>query len=335
MADMLERVAKLLNQAENASTEAEAAVFMERAQTLSTAYSIDLARARHATKAKERTTPVQRSVHIGERGTRGLRTLTDLYLGIAHANDIKCTIAHDATTVYAVGFAEDIDISEALFASLQVQQQQALDVFKRADEWRNEKVWIEKYDRWGYSDGQYKNQTWLTARLNFQDAYASRIRTRLYEAKRAEEQRQRDLDAERALRPHLDDDGNITPEFAVWLENNHGLTVDDLDDDDSFGVEFSEMLRDLDDEWTQELLAEYKAAVDGSANAGSALVLVEKRKAVDEAYAPMLRRARGSYRGGTSGASSSSGRRAGAAAADRARLGRSTSIGGARGAISA
>jgi hypothetical protein len=331
--NMLERIAKLLNQAENAGTEAEAAVFMEKAQQLATVHSIDLARARHATKDKERTVPVQRTIHIGERGSRGLRTITDLYLGIAAANDIRCTIAHDATRVYAVGFAEDIDISEALFASLQVQQASALDVFKKAGEWKNETVYHEAKSYW--DSGTWKPQTWLTARLNFQDAYASRIRGRLHAAKWDEEERQRKLDEERAARPHLDDEGNVRPEFAIWLENNHGLTVDALDDDDAFGVEFSEMLRDLDDEWTQELLADYQSALDGSVNAGSALVLVEKRAAVAEAAAPAERRARGSYRGGTSGASSNSGRAAGRAAADRARLGGGTAIGGTRGAISA
>lgn len=331
--NMLERIAKLLNQAENAATEAEAATFMEKAQELATVHSIDLARARHATKAKERTLPVSRTIHIGDAGTRGLRTLTDLYLGIAAANDIRCTIAHNATRVYAVGFAEDIDISEALFASLLVQQANSLEVFKKAGEWKNETVYHEPKSYW--DDGVWKPQTWLTARLNFQDAYASRIRRRLHEAKWAEEERQRKADEERAARPHLDDEGNVRPEFAVWLENNHGLTVDALDDTESFGVEFSEMLRDLEDSWTQELIAEYLAAVDGSANAGSALVLVEKREAVREAAAPAERRACGSYRGGHSGASSNTGRAAGQAAADRARLGGGTAIGGTRGAIGA
>lgn len=68
---MLERIAKLLNQAENAANEAEAAAFMEKAQQLATTYSVDLAKARHVTKSKERTLPEQRTVVIGERGTKG------------------------------------------------------------------------------------------------------------------------------------------------------------------------------------------------------------------------------------------------------------------------
>jgi hypothetical protein len=360
MADMLERIAKLLNQAENAGTEAEAAVFMEKAQTLSRVHSIDLARARHATIAKERTVPEQRTIHIGVPSTRGLRTLVDLYLGIATANDIECTIAHNATRVYAVGFAEDLDIAEAMFASLQVQQANAVAAFKATDEWRNEKVFVE--GRWKYTDrdgkpcreweawnhewvaGQYKPQTWLTARLNFQEAYALRIQSRLMDAKRAEERRQREADDAAMATPHMDGD-ELSESFQQWFFDAHGL---DLGEDDSTAQELAQgftalrvttdgvMIDEHTDEWLAELMGDYLAAIEGqSSNDSTALVLVEKREAVAEAYAPMRARARGSYRGGTSGASSSSGRAAGRSAADRASLGRGTAIGGTRGALSA
>lgn len=352
MADMLERVAKLLNQAENAGTEAEAATFMEAAQRIASANSIELAHARHATLTKERTVPVQRTIHIGERATRGLRTLVDLYLGIASANDIECTIAHNATRVYAVGFAEDIDVSEALFASLQVQQQSALAQFKATGLWELEKVYVEgRYKRsdWGFGDewipGQYKPQTWLTARLNFQEAYAYRIGSRLAEAKRAEERAQELAEEERTARLHVDGDQLAEP-FKQWFFDAHGL---DLDEDDSTAQELTHglmqcshvgvgvMVPEDADEWLGELLSEYVAALAEQElhRDSTALVLVEKREAVAEAAAPAQKRARSSYRGGTSGASSSSGRAAGRSAADRASLGRSTAIGGTRGAISA
>jgi len=331
MADMLERIAKLLNQAENAGTEAEAAVFMEKAQTLATAHSVDLAHARHATKAKERTLPVQRTIHIGERGSRGLRTLVDLYIGIARANDIELTIAANATCVYAVGFAEDLDVSEALFASLQVQQSKALDVFKRAGDWKEEKVWVANKS---WSGGEYKPQTWLTARLNFQEAYAYRIQSRLAEAKRAEEQAQKQADEERAARPHICGD-ELSESFKQWFFDNHGL---DLDADDSTAQEMTHGLINAEgDEWFADLVAEYVYALveQESHRESTALVLASKREAVADAYAPMRARARGSYRGGTSGASSSSGRAAGRSAADRASLGRGAAIGGTKGAIGA
>ena len=268
---MLERIAKLLNQAENAGTEAEAAAFMEKAQQLATIHSVDLAKARHATKDKERTVPEQRTIHIGERATRGLRTLVDLFLGIASANDIQCTIAGNATRVYGVGFKEDLDVAEALFASLLTQQAKSADDFKRNGDWKREEIYVR--DRYGY--GEYKPQSWLTARLNFQDAYASRIRTRLSDAKWAEEKRIKDAEAEKARRIHLDDDGLPTPTFSEWLRNNHGLDLDNLEEDTGTVLEFSELLRDPDDDWTQELVAEFVQGLEAQDSApGAALVLV-------------------------------------------------------------
>lgn len=334
MSDMLERIAKLLAQAENAGTEAEAATFMEKAQSLATTYSVDLAKARHMTKSKEKTLPVQRTVHIGEARSKGLRTLVDLYLGIASANDIRCTIAHNATRVYAVGFAEDLDIAEAVYASLVTQQAKFADEFRRNGDWKREEVYHAPKSWW--DNGEWKPQTWLTARLNFQDAFASRIRGRLMDAKWVEESRIKDAEAEAAKRPHMDADGIPTAEFNSWLQMNHGIDLSDLEDDTGTVLEFAEMLHDLDDEWTQEILAEYAAARAAQDSApGAALVLVEKAEAVREAAAPMVARARGSYRGGTTGATSNSGRAAGAAAANRASIGRGTAIGGTRGAISA
>lgn len=334
MADMLERIAKLLNQAENAGTTAEADVFMAKAQSLATTHSVDLAKARHATTAKQRTIPVQRTIHIGERGARGLRTLTDLCMNIGQANDLRFTIAHDATRVYAVGFAEDIDITEAMFASLQVQQAKFLAEFKADGAWKNETVWVER----GWNS-EYKPQTWLTARLNFQEAFASRIGNRLYLAKSAEESKLRKAEADAALRPHVTD-GALAEHFKQWFFDAHGL---DLDEDDSTAQELTHefvALRtdEVDaDGWLFELLADYcQACEDQERNtSGTELVLVEKRKAVDEAYRPHRKAARGSYRGGTSGARSGSGQSAGRSAADRASLGRSTAIGGTKGEISA
>jgi hypothetical protein len=366
---MLEKLAKLLNQAENAGTSEESAAFMARAQQLSTTHSIDLAKARHITKSKEKTLPIKRTIVIGESGTKGLRTLTDLYLGIAAANDIKCTIAHNATRVYAYGFAEDIDVSEAIFASLQIQQAKFLGEFKTLGEWKSDTVYREgsykwvRYDTgeitravkvtkdyWGYKsaydkdgneleqqwvNGGYKPVDWLTARLNFQDAFASRISGRLYAAKREEEHRIIDAEAERAARPHLDEEGLPTDDFVAWMEEEHGIILDDLEDTTGTASELSAMLKDVDDEWTQELIVEFKKVQTSQEDAGTALVLASKKEAVNEFYAPARKAARGSYRGGHSGATANGARGAGHAAGDRARLSGSTAIGGVRGAIGA
>ncbi|MFZ2241435.1 MAG: DUF2786 domain-containing protein, partial [Gordonia amarae] len=174
------RIAKLLAQSDGAGTEAEAEVFLAKAQELATLHSIDMARARHATRDKERTLPVQRVIEIGVRGTRGLNTLIALIGGIARANDVKFNIKHGQTAVIAFGFAEDIDVCEALYASLSVQMAQAVAQWRQLGTWRGETVL--RPGRW-YGEYEAKPVTWLTARLDFQLAFAHRVEERLAEAK--------------------------------------------------------------------------------------------------------------------------------------------------------
>lgn len=191
---LTEKVAKLLNQAEHAGTEAEAAAFMAKAQQLATLHSIDLAKARHATIAKQRTTPVSRTITLGVKGTRGLNTLVELFKGIADANDITLNIAHNSTYVIGFGFAEDLDVAESLYASLSVQMARAVQAYRASGQWRNEEVyrpgrvvgrgWDE---RW--VEGEFKPITWLSARLDFQEGFARRIGTRLRDAQREAQDR--------------------------------------------------------------------------------------------------------------------------------------------------
>ena len=123
---MLARIAALLRQAEGTDNAHEAEAFMAAAQRLATATSIDLAVARsHSTERTKAQTPVQRTITIGNAGARGLRTYVQLFTVIAHANDVKCDIASNSTFVYAYGFAEDIDASHALYASLVMQMVKA------------------------------------------------------------------------------------------------------------------------------------------------------------------------------------------------------------------
>lgn len=182
---LTDMVAKLLNQAENAGTDAESATFMAKAQKLATLHSIDLAKARHATIAKERTTPVQKTITLGVRGTRGLNTLVELFLGVARANDLTVDAAHNSTWVCAFGFSEDIDVAEALFASLSVQMAQAAAAYRIGGTWSAEKIYVPEHwrgSRW-IEEG-YKSPTWLTARLDFQLGFANAVGRRLVAARR-------------------------------------------------------------------------------------------------------------------------------------------------------
>jgi hypothetical protein len=161
---ILARIAALLRQAEGTDNEHEADAFMAAAQRLATATSIDLAVARsHSDKRTQAQMPVQRTITIGNAGARGLRTYVQLFTVIAHANDVKCDVASNSTFVYAYGFAEDIDASHALYASLVTQMVQASEAY--------------------IASGAHRPTPTITARLNFQLAFGARIGHRLQEAR--------------------------------------------------------------------------------------------------------------------------------------------------------
>lgn len=163
---MLARIAALLRQAEGTDNPHEAEAFMAAAQRLATATAIDLAVARsHTVKREAVQTPTQRTITIGEPGTRGLRTYVQLFAVIAHANDVQCDVANNSSYLYAYGFQEDLDASHALYASLVVQ------MVKECD---------------GYlATGAHRPTPTITARLNFQLAFGARIGQRLTEAREA------------------------------------------------------------------------------------------------------------------------------------------------------
>ena len=161
---MLARIAALLRQAEGTDNAHEAEAFMAAAQRLATATSIDLAIARaHSASRTAAQAPTQRTITIGEPGTRGLRTYVQLFAVIAAANDVNCDVASNSTFVYAYGFAEDIDATHALYASLVVQMVRSCDAY--------------------LSTGAHRPTPTITARLNFQLAFGDRIGKRLAEAR--------------------------------------------------------------------------------------------------------------------------------------------------------
>ncbi len=161
---MLARIAALLRQAEGTDNAHEAEAFMAAAQRLATATSIDLAVARaHSAVRTGAQAPTQRTITIGEPGTRGLRTYVQLFAVIASANDVRCDVASNSAYVYAYGFAEDIDASHALYASLVVQMVRSCDAY--------------------LSTGEHRPTPTITARLNFQLAFGARVGQRLSQAR--------------------------------------------------------------------------------------------------------------------------------------------------------
>ncbi|MCX2713030.1 DUF2786 domain-containing protein [Mycolicibacterium sp. J2] len=169
---MLARIAALLRQAEGTDNAHEAEAFMAAAQRLATATSIDLAVARaHSAQRTKAQLPEQRVITIGPAGTKGLRTYVQLFVVIGLANDLTCDVATNSTYVQAYGFAEDIDATHALYASLVTQMVKASEAY--------------------INSGAHRPTPTITARLNFQLAFGARVGQRLAEAK-AEAEREAD-----------------------------------------------------------------------------------------------------------------------------------------------
>ena len=180
----LTKLAALLRQAESTDNPHEAEAFMEAAQRLATATSIDLAVARaHTAKSERRTTPVAKRIEIGEAGKRGLRTYVQLYLAVGRTNDLKFDIAHNSTYVIAYGFPADIETSEALYASLVIQMVRASDAYLRSGAYREETVLVRVRNERGAVVTERRPIHGTTARVSFQTAFAARIGERLHLAR--------------------------------------------------------------------------------------------------------------------------------------------------------
>lgn len=342
----LERIAALLNQAEGTDNPAEREAFMKKAQTLATIHSIDMARARSHTRSKENSTPIQRTITVGERREHGRLVRIDLLLGIAHANDLKCTISYDRTRVHAHGFEEDINTAEALYASLVVQMADESERFLAKDEWRKETVLRKKRVKVeGYYGGTYYENQWghypvskQTARSEFQSAFASQIESRLMLAKREAEAKVIDEEKKRKAQPHLDEFGALSTQFKAWfeVENFHRFG-----EDVAFDLELTDMLLDPDSDYSKEFVTAYKEylAAQQDSSPGTELVLVKKAEEIQDFYEkknPHLfknNRRRSGYGGYQSNAYSDTARSAGREAGRNARIGGQSGIGGQRKAI--
>ncbi len=184
---LLTRIAGLLRQAEGTDNEHEAEAFMAAAQRLATASSIDLALARaHDPAARAAAVPITRQIGIGEAGKRGLKTYVQLFVQIARANDLTCDVASNSTFVIAYGFESDIDATEALYTSLVIQMVAASDAYLKSGSYKSETARQVVTVGTGYFRRRVveeKPLSPITARLNFQSAFAERIGRRLQDAR--------------------------------------------------------------------------------------------------------------------------------------------------------
>lgn len=166
---LVERVGKLLAQAEGTDNEHEAAAFVERAQQLATTYAVDLERARGRQRARHRRggdEPLEQDrLTVGDRGRRGNRHRVLLYTAVARSNDVLVNVASDSTYVLGFGHRSDLEVVERLWASLAVQMTAAAQ--RRLDRGEHRRTGVAA-------------QSW---RLSFYDGFVQAVAERLAAAR--------------------------------------------------------------------------------------------------------------------------------------------------------
>lgn len=177
----LQRIAKLLRQAEGTGNEHERDAFLTRAQALATRHSVALAVARaHTAKREARQQPEHREFVIGEPGARGLSRYVLLMVRVGAVNDVRFTVQRGNTVMTGHGFPADLDVVEALWQSLIVQMVAACERWLATGAHRGERVrrWDDRRRRW-----VDKPMPTITARLSFYESFIDRVGERLEEAK--------------------------------------------------------------------------------------------------------------------------------------------------------
>lgn len=146
---LLERIGALLAKAESTDSPHEAEALTAKAQQLATLHAVDLASARERVRARHRRdTPVQRKITIGTRNEQGRRHRVNLFSVIAGVNDVHIDVARNSTFVLAFGFASDIEVVEALYASLATQMVAAANAAIRRGEHKAEEYWSHASGTW-------------------------------------------------------------------------------------------------------------------------------------------------------------------------------------------
>lgn len=166
---MVDRIGKLLGQAEGTDNEHEAAAFVERAQQLATDHAVDLERARRkqADRQRQGAQPalVQERLEVGRRGLRGNRHRVLLYLAVARPNDVLVNVATDSSYLLGFGHRTDLEVVERLWSSLAVQMTVAAQ---------------QRLDRGEHRVVRVGALTW---RLSFYDGYVQVVAERLTAAR--------------------------------------------------------------------------------------------------------------------------------------------------------
>ena len=169
MADkMLEKIAAILNKAENTDNEHERESFTQAAQKMATRYQIDLEVARqHTTDKNKKQAPIAQKIVLGEKGERLVKSRINLFVKIGLENGLRIMIHGDGRSIDAFGMPTDIEVTEMLYAILVIQMTEGGNEFISSGEYRR-------------VDPRTNAQV---ARSEFYDAFANRIGARLREAR--------------------------------------------------------------------------------------------------------------------------------------------------------
>jgi hypothetical protein len=166
---LVDRIGKLLAQAEGTDNEHEASAFVERAQQLATEHAVDLelARAKQRERQQRGTQEplVQEQLQVGGKGRRGNRHRVLLYVVVAAVNDVLVNVAHDSTYVLGFGHRTDLEVVERLWGSLAVQMATAAQ---------------RRMDRGVHRQAGVAGQSW---RLSFYDGFVEAVGDRLQQAR--------------------------------------------------------------------------------------------------------------------------------------------------------
>lgn len=181
MSKTLDRLAKVLAQADNAATVGERDAYMTKAMELSAASGIELAVARaHQADKTKREEPIERAVLVNDYTRKRARDyFMRLFLDIAAANDCKALIGYKSYRGFLHGFPSDIEVVEALYATLSVQMEVEANAALRRGE---NKVQGENLFGEPAKVSTVDGRVW---RREFYDGFIGRIKARLWEAKRA------------------------------------------------------------------------------------------------------------------------------------------------------
>ena len=192
MSDLIDKIGSLLMKAESTDNQHEKDAYLTKAQELATLASIDLemARGRQITKTI-RETPIKKEIKLFSYNdtSRNKSAFVYLILGIGGQNDVEFDIAHNSTYVIAYGYPSDIDVTEALYASLSQQMVREAEDYLKTGEYKKEirRSQVRVKDSWGFIDYKMvdKPVDGRVARRAFYDGFKSKVTTRLREARKA------------------------------------------------------------------------------------------------------------------------------------------------------